>query len=648
MLKIETDFARSPGAHFYRQALETTLERLLPPPLFAGTWDDNDTRDEAAERWIAQLPLIVYDLQSTSQPFHLSLYGIWPCRQHAFRFILDMVRQWLCPGIRLNILIFFAIDFRLPEMSQETYNFFQIDVALPNAAACVTTTRTLPTLLTELRLGIESQYHAWRILEIKGLHVDDKTAIIQEQISYLIKRKPNDFDQSLITEMQHMLVMWREDFLSLRNSRHLSRLISAQYLFRKQLRELVTPDSSQRHLKLKLYKTKLRTHSGWRSVLGILVCINFIGKQELFEERHLMKAVRSYLSGVASVEGSCFSNRRSSDHTCTLYLEVEKESGEEFTAQEINLLRVELPYDLQDRIEHMMSPVFMPRNEEEILRNILNLSIQIKYSNDLPQAFIAFDEQMRDSLIFTVIMVRVGIPGEKPLNDRILETISQLEYLPDRCKMIGMLRKKHVKEAHVFRLKFSKADFIRDNGSIDLNRARQLVVNELTRILGEFRDYNGGMISKQNELLCTLRGSLHDKAKYNDLLLENFFYALMPVEMRTLLEAPILARLFTMLLEVIDEGLFKNEATLFRSCIYEDALLIIASSPSLQAKEELLNLGNRLALEPETLAYSYVQVYNIPYFCYILRGLTEELRETATEAIQHLLEESRCLSRNYP
>ena len=58
----------------------------------------------------------------------------------------------------------------------------------------------------------------------------------------------------------------------------------------------------------------------------------------------------------------------------------------------------------------------------------------------------------------------------------------------------------------------------------------QVVVSELSRILGEFRDFNGGMISKQNELLTDVRAHLENKGiRYNEIHLENFFYSLAPV-----------------------------------------------------------------------------------------------------------------------
>ena len=113
----------------------------------------------------------------------------------------------------------------------------------------------------------------------------------------------------------------------------------------------------------------------------------------MFDKTHLLKAIQNYIPSAQAVENSFFANRRGSEHICTLYLELEKINGDEFTGNEIRMLRQELPNDLKDRIEHLMHPVFMTRNEEEIIRNILSLSNQIKFLRDIPQVFISFDEQ---------------------------------------------------------------------------------------------------------------------------------------------------------------------------------------------------------------------------------------------------------------
>src|SRR5690606_28004721 len=182
----------------------------------------------------------------------------------------------------------------------------------------------------------------------------------------------------------------------------------------------------------------------------------------------------------------------------------------------------------------------------------------IKYLRDIPQMFITFVEQTHHHLFFTVIIVRVIKPDTVPVGRLFSNAGTAFEFIHDRCRTIGHIRKKYRKEANVFRVKVLKEQFLRHDHSIDLYKARQSVVNEITRLLGDVRDFNGGMISKQSELLASLV-ELLEGIKYNDLLLENFFYSLNPVIMRTVLDPQALKTLFQMLLDCIGEGLQSEE-----------------------------------------------------------------------------------------
>jgi hypothetical protein len=191
----------------------------------------------------------------------------------------------------------------------------------------------------------------------------------------------------------------------------------------------------------------------------------------------------------------------------------------------------------------------MPRNEEEVLRNIMSLSRQLRYVSDIPQVIISFDEQKGKDLCFTVILLRVQ-PAEAPtLQELFAGSKSPLKYIPDRVRRVGHLRKKYVKEATVFRTVVSTDLYLRPDHSVDLIRARQFILTELSALIGGVRDYNGGMIYKQNELLGALRASLGKIADQHNLLLEKFYYSLNPIEMRTSVEVEHLRQLFLLLLQ---------------------------------------------------------------------------------------------------
>ena len=69
------------------------------------------------------------------------------------------------------------------------------------------------------------------------------------------------------------------------------------------------------------------------------------------------------------------------------------------------------------------------------------------------------------------------------------------------------------------------------------------------RVVGEVRDYNGGMICKLNESLGALKAALGKGV--DPILLEKFFYSIVPIEMRSSLETEPLKQFFNVLLQAM-------------------------------------------------------------------------------------------------
>lgn len=608
----------------YRQAILHMLEKILPAP-----WN------EIKNQFQDMLP-ILSSAPCQEAPGHFSFYVLTRNRTNTFKFFFDMIGNWLVPGKRLNLVLTYAADFRIPEMGSGSYTICEVMIHVESQEELEQINSNLPIIETEIRLGMKSIYYARRIMEIKGLTADAKTAMIQEYVAYLVTRLPKYFDYDVLTEMQHVLVLCRDDFKAARDSHHLSRLISIQYLFRRELREAVKRSGEKRHLQLKLFKANV----GTKRVLGMVVGVNFLRDKEVFEKRHMLHAIQNLIPNVEAVENSFFNNRRGTENISTLYLELEKTDGSEFTSQEIRLLRRELPNDLKDRIEHLMPPVFMPRNEEEIMRNILSLSSQIKYMRDIPQVFISFDEQTHTNLFFTVIVVRLVKPGTCSMQEMFKSSGTFLEYIHDRCKPVGYLRKKYTKEATVFRVKLSKEEFWRRDHSIDLYKARQTVCLELLRMIGEFRDYNGGMISKQNEVLAEVKRQLGGEVRYNELLLDNFFYSLTPVIMRTLLEPEVLCTVFMMLLELIEEGGLEGDSYRLMTKFDHHFVYLLIKSDDRTIKDEITRTINKFHLHSSELANAYVHVYDMHYLGYIYRCDHPYKQHQFSQMIQSTLNKS--------
>ncbi|MDP1836018.1 MAG: hypothetical protein Q8K75_08850 [Chlamydiales bacterium] len=623
----------------YLRAIRSVLKKIVPENFFRDMQAAGLTLEERTKLLGEQLPLM------TCSPLHepptnISFSLLARLRSKTCRFFFEMITSWLVPGTGLNNVLFMAADFRMPQFGgQQVYTMCQMIMRVEDPEELEQIRRNLPIIETEILVGVRSAYHARRILEVKGWTADQQTAEIHDRIAHLTSRLPNTFDNDVFTEMQHVLVMCPDEFKAARECRHLSRLISIFYLYRRSLQHAVKRSPTKRHLMLKLYKVRIKDINGVsRFRLALILGISFLRDKEVLEERHLIRAVRKHFHKARAIEGSFLANKRGSENIATLYLELDKGDGCEWTLEELKRLEKQLPNDLKDRIEHPMHPVFNPRNEEEIMRNILTLGNQIKYVRDLPQLHVSFDEQSYAHLYFTVIMARVLAQGSMPVKDMFQQAGSNLEYIHDRCRRIGMLRRKYPKEATVFRVKLAKEDFLRDDHSIDIYKARQTVVAEVARVVGEVRDYNGGMITKQNELLRSVRAMLHKDGQVNNFLLENFFYSLAPVIMRSVMEPAALRKLYLMLVEAFDTGFLPNESITY--LLREDSeflyVVVIADDPSLRGILDDAIEG--LDIAPTSLATTYVTYRDTPGIGYIYRCDSVQRRTAFQDVIKSTLQ----------
>jgi hypothetical protein len=618
----------------YRDIVLRTLKKILPAEFFEAKETDELTQRHQKNILQQEIPLITCS-NTRHFPGILSFFALSKYRPNCFKFFFEMISRWLTPGRRLNVVLVYSSDFRLTHQSEEIFTICEVMVSVSDQIEFVEIQRNFPIIETEISLGMHSEFYAQRILEIKGLSADDKTALIQGFIACLVKRFPRHYGMDVFTEMQHILVTCRDDFKAMRRARHLTRIISIQYLFRKSLLEAIKKNSQRRHLNLKIFRAFISSSVGRKQVLCMLVGINFLRDQENFGEKHLLKAIQHFIPSSLPVEHSFFIHKFGSENICMSYIEVEKRDGSDFTSAEIRKLRRDLPANLKNRIEHRLHNVFMPRNEEEVMRNILTLTHQIQYVRDIPQVLITFDEQAYAHLYFTVILARLIKSESCSIADLFKKNDTFIEYLHDRTKVMGYVRKKYAKEATVFRLKLPKEGFIRADHSIDLYKARQTVVSELSKIIGEIRDYNGGMISKQHELLSNIRNILVDVKDYDEFLLENFFYSLAPVVVRALLDPNVFKTLFLMLLEGIKE--YKQEGYYLKFQFEPHQVFSLIIVEDFSVKDNIHRSIQDLHIPSTDLAYAHVKTHGNTCMGYILYEQGQEKREQFLQVITQKL-----------
>jgi hypothetical protein len=280
--------------------------------------------------------------------------------------------------------------------------------------------------------------------------------------------------------------------------------------------------------------------------------------------------------------------------------------------------------------ESSVHPIFMPRNEEEMIRNLIVLAKQIKYVRDLPQVSIHYEEQTDVDLTFTVIVARLLKGAIAPLR-KILEK-SAMKMDIDDVRVMGYLKQKYPKEAALLRVTVDKRPFFRPDYSLDLLRARQKIVSELGTCLGEFRDFNGGMILKQDEALSQLRYDLGTLSQQMEFLLENYFYSLKPAVMQTVHDSEVLKKHFELLNSVRNPDLKLQPYQVVGESIGKFFLcFIVASSPTF--KECVLNAIAPLEISSRDLTTSFLEIEATFAMGFILRAESAEIVSQFQNAI---------------
>lgn len=610
---------------FYLAGVEKIMQHLLPPNFFIG--------DDIPQKLNRQLPIICWT-PIKEPPFEISFFLCCHFRSDVFRFFYDMITSWLVPGKKLNAPLQFALDFTMSEISSQEYIAGQVCVKIESKADLETLQKNLPIIEKEIRLGVNSAYQASRILEIKGLSSDKKTALIQENLVILIKRRPQHFNYDILSEMQHFLVLCKDEFKAEREYRHLSRIIAVNYLFQKSLALSDEAYLDKRFVTIKLMR---QTIAKKRNILGVIVAISFLRDNERLEGRHLASAIRKLVKHTTLVKGSFLFRNIHANKASTFYVEVEKKDNAHFTKEEVELLNESLSDEIQAHIEQSINPIFMPDNEEIILRNILTLSDQLKFVRDLPQVIITFKQQIGNKLEFLVVLVRVFKPI--PISRFFELGESKVDFLFDRSKQVGYIRKKHAKEANVFSVQIPKTPYLRQDHSIDLYKGREFVTRELRHILGEFRDYNGGYMSKERELFLALTEELGVKAQKHAFLLENFFYSIMPTITRSTLEVPLIKAFFDMFLQIKNDSLGEEQHYSFHSKEIGKNYFIFISALRSTFKKTVLNTINNLKIDRERWVHFTLQEGGKSYFGFLLQRVQESEMVPLRLAVGRSLEE---------
>ncbi|MDN3505912.1 MAG: peptide ABC transporter substrate-binding protein [Simkaniaceae bacterium] len=553
---IFPQLAHSKSFSGYIEAGREILEDLLPEEFFSFS-------REKAEKWLLEkLPLAKWDsIEVTPGSLTLRFLCAPTHEIKAEKVLLDVIQKWLIPEKEVKILGFKNLYFYMRGISSRLFFVAEVSILVEDAKELSLIEEHLPLLSSELGLSLSSRHYHENILDTKGLSLDQKSSQIQMYLRKLAGRAPRQFETDIFREMSTFFALSKPDFRKFRMPKHLTRVIVSHYLMRKKMLHQLSVSPERRHLEFRFVRSKLYFPFGTKPVLGLSLAVALTNRYETFEESHILDAVQKFVPDFQVVKGSYYFYRANYDPIKYIYLELEKKDGSSLLPGEVRLLNRELKEELKKRIEQLIPSVFMIRNEEEVMRNILLLSQELKYLSDLPQVMINFEKQEGEELVFTVLVVRVLKKHDQPLEQLFNAKKQNFRYIPDRVQNVGYIRKKNPKEANVFHICIPKhRSILRANSSVNFYLARGKIMEILVESLGDVRDYNGGMILKQGELFSRFKEAFSRNGGYDHELLENFFFGLTPIESQATTSLTALKTLYQLCLEASVQELPKRES----------------------------------------------------------------------------------------
>ncbi|MBA3958010.1 MAG: peptide ABC transporter substrate-binding protein [Parachlamydiaceae bacterium] len=425
---------------------------------------------------------------------------------------------------------------------------------------------------------------------------------VHDKLKKWFVRFPFSVDESAFSDLALLYLLASKKYLDHRNAGHLFRLVLSLHRIQKKLVRSATFAPQVRHLAIRWIPTNLLFPFANKPVLGCLIGFNLMNRYEVFDEDNVVLALQKYLPQLRLVKESSYYHTSQHKNLKIFYFEIEKRNGASFSLEEQNLLKRRLEAKVKKSIQPLSPTIFMGLNDEEIYKNILVLSQEIQSLQDAPQAYITLDQQTRNEIIFRINLVHISPFHRFSLKERFFDSTFFLE----RVLTVRHIEN-HPIQAHIFRLHLPrKASLLRSDGSLDFYSARQKVVALMTNAIGDFRDYNGGIIIKQQELLQDFKERFLDLSTRDPELLETFFYAITPLEKQVVLPLDTMATLFTHYLEnrkdVVQDGL------LYSFKRYQDEqwiyLVVHGTDPSLiQTVTGVLQEQNHAAVD---VAYNFI------------------------------------------
>ena len=260
---------------------------------------------------------------------------------------------------------------------------------------------------------------------------------------------------------------------------------------------------------------------------------------------------------------------------------------------------------------------------------------------------ITFIEYSQKVLKFLAIVLRVIRPGTPSIRSLSKHLPSLVQFSFEDVFCVDKLRKKYPKEAAVFTLDVNSSIFLRNHNEVNLRAARQYIAKALESMLGDYRDYNGGFLNKENEQLQAIQEALKRKKMSATPLMEDLFYNIKPITMRALILAQTGVEIAVLLRKLLERSFESEGKYLLESLRTEEADIVIIKTDEKEWRASFPQ--NILSHSPQT-ASSCVEYEGFLYICFFQQypehhHLLEVVQKELNQRQSLLVDNSRSILR---
>lgn len=587
----------------------------------------------------AGLPIVLCTLPREGN-FLLKVCCITETTPEALSHSPDLLTSQLPRGIHLSSSSMYRVVFSIESLLGRTFLFICNTVASEDPETIRLLTEQTPLLQQQIYLFLKLPSVCQQMATVLTIGPHASSRLIQHELMRWLSHHPPPIPAALLDELHRFLLATDSDFKEIRTAAHLVRLVRSHLWLKEKHAPRSSVLGSEKWFYYRVFGAKLQFPFGTKEVICLAISLHSLSTYEQFDHRHILLACKRCLPLLEAVPRSFYVYRYPEEPTLSLYLEIEKQDGTPPTLAEIALLKRELGHELSASIEQVMSRIDIPQNEEDLLRNFLLLSQQIRTTKDWPQVIIQFHGQSDTTLDFHVTLVRVIRKEQEEAPLPVFATSETTHCVPLRSSIIDTLRSKHVKQGIVFLVECPKEQFLRRDRSVDFLKARESVVHCIESSFGKVRDLNGGLIYQQHQLLENIHPLLTtDEAKETSLL-ERLFHSLSPSIMKNILGPEHVVTVFRQFLTLRKNIRHKSSKTFLVEEYSKEVFIGFVCPPSF-IKEEVFQAELQFQLTDNEIAL-FDALSDGHQFCFVICICQNtELRENIVKWLQEKVREKK-------